>query len=534
MMNFLRSLVVLLLTMGILLLASCVNPIKTLRDADYNITENQKHVQRVQWRSTVSAPAVKSYSGYYVNSNPIERETPSWAGRKIVVQAEKVPMDFLVARILRDTPAAVNFQPDVERKQLLSMHYSGTIKGALDQLAANTNYGYEFQGNTVAWKAFLTKTFDVSFMPGSSAYQVGQNEGRGAGEGVPTNNVSGGAGGTSIMTVSGDLGAQQYSNLKGNLSVWQDLRQALNELKSQEGRYYVSESTTSVTITDHPANVKAIEDYIRKLNRDLTREVAIQVEVLQIQLDKAFNYGIDWNVVAHTLGTQIALKAPLGSTANIAAAATQGIGSANGLAVFSVGQPGGNQTLINALSQQGRVSVVTQPRVVTINNQMAEIKITRDVSYLQSVSNTTVANAGNASNTTTLTPGIVTDGFTLFLLPKIQDQRVYMQISSVLSTLTAISTVSNNGTINQPVNQNNSNPQSQFQAIQVPTLSNQTFNQRTVVNSGSTLIIAGFQQLRDDTTRSQLLGIQPLGGIGADHRNTQTIVLITPTILGKF
>lgn len=65
-------------------------------------------------------------------------------------------------------------------------------------------------------------------------------------------------------------------------------------------------------------------------------------------------------------------------------------------------------------------------------------------------------------------------------------------------------------------------------------MTNQNFNQRTVVSSGATLVIAGFQQLKDQTDRNQLAGIQPLGGIGAAHSNVQTLVLITPTILGKY
>jgi type IVB pilus formation R64 PilN family outer membrane protein len=313
---------------------------------------------------------------------------------------------------------------------------------------------------------------------------------------------------------------------------------------------YVSESTTTVTVRDHPSNVKAIEDYITQLNRDMSREVAIQVEVLEIDLNKEFNYGINWNLVQHWLGTDVSLSAQPATAANITGIVSQGAAAENALAMLQIGKVTSN-VIISALSQQGRVSVVTQPRVVTMNNQMAEIRITRDVSYLQSVSNTTTANSGNATNTTTLTPGIVTDGFSLYLLPKIQGNKVYLQISSSLSTLTSLNTVTNepqpsfdqNGNVNQVANQNggilpritNNNPQNpQFQQIQVPTLAEKLFNQRTVISSGCTLVITGFQQTRDETQRSQLFGLKPLGGTGAARGNSQTLVLITPTILGKY
>lgn len=528
---------VIFLSALIALISGCVNPMKTVHDADYNVTQTQDKLQRIQNRSTSPAPAVVKYSGYYVNPNPVTpSQGPIWMNNQITLRAQNVPMSFLTSRILRDTDASVSYQNGANQNQLLSMDYSGDIKGALNQIAADTNYAYSVQNNVVTWNSYVTKTFNISFMPGTSSYQVGQNKGLGAGEAANANS----SGTNTVSTVTGDLGAQQYSNLTGSLSVWNDLSTTLNQLKSADGTVSISESTTTVTVHDHPSNVQAMTDYINQLNRDLSREVAIQVEVLEVDLNKEFNYGINWNTIWQIAGTQVGIAGNLAGAASTPAIATQSLGTA-GIATLRLGNPNASNALIQALSQQGRVSVVTQPRVVTMNNQMAEIKITRDVAYLQSVSNTTTANAGNASNTQTLTPGVVTDGFTLYLLPKIQKNRVYLQISSALSNLTAINTVSNNGTVNQPIPtttatagttaQQQSVP---FQAIQVPTLANKMFNQRTVIDSGSTLMITGFQQVRNQTQRSQLFGIKPLGGTGAERRNVQTIVLITPTVLGKY
>lgn len=536
--KIIRFLSIALLTGVTVFSASCVNPLKTMRDADYSVSQNQQRVLDTTVKSTLPAPAAVAKPGYYVNPVPISlNQPPAWLKRKITLQAQNVPMSFLVSRILRDTDIAVNYQPGTNQNVIVSMNYSGTIKGALDQLAASTNYAYDPSSDEITWEAFVTRTFNIAFMPGTSSYQVGQNQGLNAGEAASVANVTSNTGTNNIVNIRGDLGEQQYSNLKGNLSVWDDLKQTLTELKSNDGKVYVSESTTTVTVYDHPSNVEAISNYINQLNREMSREVAIQVEVLEIELNKEFNYGINWNLIYNVLGTQLGLTGNLGNAANIAGLASQNVSASNNAtAVFQIGKLDGSNALINALSQQGRLSVVTQPRVVTMNDQMAEIKITRDTSYLQSVSNTTVANSGNASNTQTLTPGIVTDGFSLYLLPRIQGSKVYLQISSSLSTLTALDTISNNGTTNTPTtdnNDDNTNNSQPFQAIQVPTLANKMFNQRTVISSGATLVITGFQQTRDETNRTQLVGIQPLGGIGAQRRNVQTIVLITPTVLAK-
>lgn len=530
--NF-RQLIIILFTCCALTLTGCVT--KTLKDADYTITQNQKQLIRKQMRSTLPGPPVATYPGYYVNPTPISLDKAPWLSRKITLQAHNIPFNLLVTQILRDTDASVNYQPNVNSNRLMSINYSGNIKGALDQVAINSGYDYQIQNGEITWVAFISKTFNIAFMPGSSSYNVGQTAGGDTSltsSPAPGLSSSGSAGsGSNIVTPEGQLGGQQYSNLKGDLSVWEDLTNTLDDLKSPDGKVFVSQSTTSVTVYDHPENVRAMARYIDHLNRDLSREVAIQVEVLEINMNKDFLYGIDWNYIQRLLGNQFSIVGTLatGSAANISAATSAITSTTGGLAFFRIGDPNGSNVLINALSQQGRVSVVTQPRVVTMNNQMAEIRITKDTSYLQSVSTTTAVNAGT---TTSLVPGIVTDGFSLYLLPKIQANKVYMQISSSLTTLDALTTVTN-APSGANVNQTNGSNTPTFQQIQVPTLSEKHFNQRTVIASGDTLVITGFQQTRDVAQRNQLFGIQELGATGAQRKNTQILVLITPTILGK-
>lgn len=513
-----------------LLITSCISQYKTVKDADYNVTNDKRNLDYLNYKSTHRAPAAISQKGFYSDVTPMSlQQPPAWMNRKITVTAQNLPLEFVISRILRNTDAVIEYQPSLNRSRPVSLQYTGTIKGALLLLANNTDTAFQVKGNRILWLNFVTKTFNIAFMPGKSTYQVGQlpNQAGGAAGG----GAAGSSTGTTVVTTTGQLGYGQYSDLKGELSVWEDLTRTLNELKSTDGKVIVSESTTSVTAYDHPSNIRSMEQYINQLNKDLSREVQLQVEVLEIELSKQFNYGINWNLVQNWIGTQFSLSGQLATATNITAA-TQGSGSNNSLVLLQLGKSDGSNAIVNALSQQGRVSVVTQPRVVTLNNQMAQIRITRDTSYLQSVSTTTAVNAGS---TTSLTPGIVTDGFTLYILPKIQGNDVYLQISSTLSTLLAIDTVNNiPAQLNVNNDQNSATNNGQFQQIQVPTLSEKQFNQRTLVKSGYTLVITGFQQTHNETQRAQLFGSQKLGATGASRTNTQTLVLITPVILEKY
>ena len=161
-----------------------------------------------------------------------------------------------------------------------------------------------------------------------------------------------------------------------------------------------------------------------------------------------------------------------------------------------------------------------------MNNQIASIRITQDTGYIQSV------NMSRADNyfTTSITPGSVTDGFTLYILPRIQNNKVYMQISSRIASLTALQKESTEPTSVESGSQKLTGDQ-QYNAIEVPTIASKEFNQRSVVPDRSTLIIAGYKRLRDQTKSAKYFEMAPLGGHGSQSATVETLVLITPIIL---
>lgn len=504
---------------SIVILASGCGPVKTYKESEQAISDAAQTMQQTRMPEA-PVPAVITRSGYYVDTTPNSLEKqPTWLKDPITLQGQDLPLQFYVSRLLSKTNASANYQPDMHQNKMLSINYTGTIKGALDKLAEESGYAYQVQDNKVNWSSLVTKTLNISFMPGSATYLVGQtaNSTHNSNQDNSQNNGVGGS--TNLVTTRGNLDDEQYSNLQATLSIWKDIKTTLNDLKSPDGKVIVSESTTSVTVSDHPENVQVMEQYINQLNKEMTQQVSIQVQVLEVELKKEFNYGINWNLVQDALGTQIGFAGNLANAANIG-------GNANtvdaGVSLLRIGRETGSNAVIQALSQQGELSVVTRPRVVTMNNQMAEIRITKDTGYLQSVSTSTIANASGTS--TSLTPGIVTDGFTLYLLPKIKGSDIYLQISSTLSTLTALEKVDNTVA-------GKSANSTDFQAIQVPTLTEKRFNQRTMVQSGSTLVVAGFKQLRDEIKENAPYGITPLGGAGGQKQNVETIVLITPTVI---
>lgn len=496
-----------------LLLSSCVNPPMYV-DTKNRIKQSKKQLEEANKVAFKPAPTIVTKSGAYIDTTPVSLEQPpAWLKQRVTVHGTNLPFDFFVDQILAHTGAFIHYDGTVDRGTLLSMNYTGRIEGALTNLRAISDYGYSVNHNTVSWSAFETKTFNIAFLPGKSSFQMGGDTSNAGSSGSDSGSVQ-------QTTASGLDTSGQFSRLQSGTDIWDDLDKALSNLISTEGKVMVSQATTTVTVHDHPENVSNIEKYINQLNRNLSKQVVLDVQVLDIQLSHGFYYGIDWNM----LNRNITLSG------NMVPLSLSGVGQSSAM-ILGVGKntktttnDDGSQTnatvakaAINALKQQGNVSVLTQPRVVTLNNQVAAVNITNQKSYLASVENTT----NDTSNNTTseITPGQVVEGLVLYVLPKIEGDEVYLQVSMTLAGDADITEVKT-GT-GQSVSQ-----------IQVPNQSFQSFNQRARVPTNNTLILSGFRKLSDTANKNGLFGVDLLGGKGADTVSEELVVMITPTILG--
>jgi type IVB pilus formation R64 PilN family outer membrane protein len=498
-MKKLLSLIVSVLT--IMLMLSACTP-ATYHEAQDGVEQVAHHIDHVKIKQHALD---QKNNRVYRHRLARRRRTPSWLNRKVSIYGQQLSFAFAANRLLRGTGRFAAFAPSVNQQKRINIAYQGTLKHALEALAAKSGYQYSISGRTLTWSAFVTRTFDISFMPGTSTYLLGKRADM--------------LGPRSAEGVNGAVDSSQYSSLQGHLSVWNDLHKTLDELKSDDGRVVVSEATTAVTVTDHPANIKSIAHYLHRLNHSLSREVALQVQVLEINLDKGFNYGINWRLIRDYMHLKLGAEGQLGAPVKLRALGDNMLdNSAAGFIMRSVkGKWAGTDMLLNALGQQGKLSTVTRPRVVTLNNQVAEIDINTQTDYLREISQSSIV---NGPTTVSLTPGTVKTGFTLFLLPKIQNNDVFLQLSSTLSNLIRIET--KGASLDERGNKNE---------IQLPTVVQKRFNQRTVIPSGATLVLAGFKQVHNEANKATMYGTSLLGGRGAKKIDAETIVLITPTII---
>src|SRR5690606_3594988 len=118
---------------------------------------------------------------------------------------------------------------------------------------------------------------------------------------------------------------------------------------------------------------------------------------------------------------------------------------------------------------------------MTSNNPPAPVMVVRRTSSLAETTPTFGGSAGNAISTgAALTPGTVETGLNLYVLPHVQDdgKRMLLKLMVSLSTLEAMETYS-----------------SGENSIQLPQVASREFQQQAWLNSGETLVLAGFEQI---------------------------------------
>jgi type IVB pilus formation R64 PilN family outer membrane protein len=284
---------------------------------------------------------------------------------------------------------------------------------------------------------------------------------------------------------------------------------AIKTMLSAKGKVIVSPSTSSVTATDTPEVLKRVSEYIEMQNVMLSKQVMITVQVLQVSRSNNEDYSIKWDLVYADLARKYGLQNVVAG-ANGASQLTFGI-------IKPTSKWNGSTAMISALSTQGTVNLETSASVVALNNQPAPIQTGKQTVYLASSNTTQTTNAGT---TTSLTPGTVSTGFSMHVLPSIMlDGTILLQFSADISTLRTIREVVGGDT-----------------KIEAPEVDAKSFLQRAKMKSGETLVLSGFEQTDGNlknsgvgTASNWLAG----GGMKAARSKDSLVILVTPVIVGS-
>lgn len=392
----------------------------------------------------------------------------------------------------------------------LNLSYSGSVAGLLDSACSRMGVSWEMSNGEIKLFRYVSKTFRLSALPGDTSMN--------AGIGNTTSSGSSATNGGTNASSQSNSSAQQAGVAFTGLSVWRGIEDSIKAMLTANGKVIVAPALGTVTVTDTPASVSVIEKFIEKQNAALSQQVVVNVRVLSIDLNRGENYGINWDVVYTTMsknfGFGFSSKTPaITGAAALTAAVLNTAGTSSNSSLQSWQ---GSKALIEALSTQGKVSSVTSASITTLNNQPSPLQVGRQTSYL--ASSQTTLTTGVA--TTSLTPGSVSTGFSMTLVPHVIDgNKMLLQYAIDMSSLIAMNTLASGTTV-----------------IQSPDLDARTSIQRVMVSSGDTIVVTGFENSETTATTQGVIDSEnpALGGSVLGKRKKSTIViLIQPVLLSN-
>lgn len=432
---------------------------------------------------------------------PLQQGTaklPAWSAQPVSITAQGLAAGTLLSKALDSVGVVPFFDSEKLSQQSVHLQFSGSLAELLQRLASRYRWHLEWREDVILIHEFEVAEFDVAFIAGDTSYFLGSRDQQQQGQSAASEFTQ-----ANVATRQ----SEQYLNFSNDkLSVWTDLERALSLLLSEQGRVTINQSSTSVLVRDYPHHVAQVKNYLRQQNERLTRQVAIDVQILEVTFNDDQQFAIDWNAILKTAGGEGLL--------GFASAQLNALSGGQVIWQQQQGKMAGSQLLIEALQQQGLVKISNHPRIVSLNNQIARIVLEDNATYLAAAGSAATANVGRAD---VLQPGVVTTGFELYLLPSIRANEVILQLSTELSDLERIDEV-----------------RSGTQMIQTPHTNRKKFFMKALVAHDQTLLMSGLKNERQSTLQQQSWWSLLLGGRDQQQRRqSETLVLLTPHIISR-
>jgi len=324
-----------------------------------------------------------------------------------------------------------------------------TVKEALDAIRELYGYEYSILGRRISIQpnTLQTRLYRVDYLAnrrqGSSQLSVTSSSlasGSGSGTTSGTGTTVGSAAGTSSGAGGALAGGAATSLVQtsSNVDFWSDLQTALTTLVAGEGRSVVVNSLSGVVVVRAlPAELRVVEQYLNATQSMVGRQVMLEAKIIEVKLSERYQAGINWSSF-HGVNNRISVgvtqpgsslgttgTGPLGSMAATVLPGVAGTLAASTLGGGFVGlavQTGNFAALLNFLETQGTVSVLSSPRIATLNNQKALLKVGTDELFVTDVTTTTTTSAaGGTTATPSLTLQPYFSGISLDVTPQIAD-----------------------------------------------------------------------------------------------------------------
>ncbi|WP_150112672.1 pilus (MSHA type) biogenesis protein MshL [Marinobacter nitratireducens] len=241
--------------------------------------------------------------------------------------------------------------------------------------------------------------------------------------------TSSGSAGAASGPASGDAGTDTRNLVGTTISTetesdfWTDITSALRMITGGgDSQVIVNPGAGLVMVRGSSDELQLVEDYLRRTELIMQRQVILEAKILEITLNEGYQQGINWSDVQSASSITASDGLPEDFTAQ--ALAGQAIQTSDIGGLFSASVRAGDFTgLIQLLGKQGNVQILSSPRISTVNNQKAVIKVGTDEFFVTDIDfdddNSTVTGSDSTSTSVELTPFF--SGISLDVTPQISE-----------------------------------------------------------------------------------------------------------------
>jgi MSHA biogenesis protein MshL len=535
--------------MTILLLAGCAS--NTPRD---NPELNNKMQQVLKEAAKTKNAATMPDAVNEALLPPLKMEVPKSSAKKLEPRFDLVVNNAPAAQVLMGIVSGTRYSmllhPDMSGNVSVNLK-DVTVFEALDALRDLYGYEYKVDGTRIMIEpqTLQTRVFQVNYIVGQ---RKGSSDTQVTSGSLGASNSNTAAQNPSTATTSTPGQTNQVALISSSISTntsndfWTDLSLSLNGIVGSEAgrKVVVNLQSGVIMVRAMPKEIRNVESFLRLMQVNIERQVILEAKILRVELNTDSQSGVNWSV----FGSRGSSRGLVGNINNNSAIGTNGNGAqtsgtlsadvggvlsnaattAIGGPLFAVALQGANfAALMQFLETQGDVEVLSSPRIATINNQKAVLKVGTDEFYITGVRQSTTASVGATTTIPEVTLQPFFSGISLDVTPQIdKDDNIILHMHPSISQVT---TVTKQFTLGGSTNQFN---------LPLPSSSVNETDSIVRTRDGSVIAIGGLMTESNTKTGSKVPGLGDIKGVGkafrqhsAQSSKSELVILLKSTVV---